>query len=494
MYSIIGRIEESEYQNACRFIISYFSNNYKLTIDSRECNDNSIFCAYKGLVSDGRSYINNAINNGTKVILWDTIGEFTFNYPVDNLGVPNLAQYIGLLASIQFKNNNITIPIVGVTGTNGKTSITYWINQVYQSIIRNSKTGIIGTTGYGIYPTIKNIDHTTPDPITLQKIINEFIYDNVNLIAMEVSSHSLVQGRVNGINFKVAIFTNLTQDHLDYHLTMENYYNAKKELFFWKDLLFAIINVDDSYGERLYNDCKNRVKVLTYGIESGEIRASDIKIDIEGTSFKINYKNDSIFLQVKLYGKFNIYNILAVFATFIALDFEIFLIKKAVENIKAVIGRLQPVHVKDKKNIPLVFIDYAHTPDALENVLITLKEIDNNGKIICIFGCGGDRDHKKRPIMGNIAVTYSDFVIITTDNPRNEEPEQIISEITKDIVKTNYEVIINRNEAIYKGISLANNKDIILIAGKGHEQYQEIRGKKIPFSDYEIAFNCLLQQ
>lgn len=494
MYSIIGKVEESEYQKAYSFIIPYFIKNYQLTIDSRKCATDSIFCAYKGLISDGRLYIDKAISSGAKVILWDNIDQFNFNYQIDNLGIANLAQYVGLLASIQYKNNNITIPIIGVTGTNGKTSITYWINQVYQNIIINSKSGIIGTTGYGVYPEIKNIDHTTPDPITLQNMIHEFVSDGVSLVAMEVSSHSLIQGRANGINFKIAIFTNLTQDHLDYHLTMENYYNAKKELFFWKDLLFAIINVDDAYGKRLYKECNNRVQVLTYGIENGDIRASDIKIDISGTSFKINYKTDSIFLKVKLYGKFNIYNILAVFATFIALDFEMFLIKKALENIKAVIGRLQPVYVENKKNIPLVFIDYAHTPDALENVLITLKEIDKIGRIICIFGCGGDRDHKKRPVMGNIAIKYADFVIITTDNPRSEEPEQIISEITMGISKKNYEVILNRKEAICKGISLANNKDIVLIAGKGHEQYQEVKGKKFPFSDYEVALNYLLQK
>jgi UDP-N-acetylmuramoyl-L-alanyl-D-glutamate--2,6-diaminopimelate ligase len=501
---------------------------YDLVTDSRQVNANSIFCAYPGLTTDGREYIDKAINMGAKAIIYEDDGNNNKiqNDSILHISVKNLMHYVGLLASEKYNNPSKKFMTIGVTGTNGKTSITNWLNQSYANF--GKKTAIIGTIGAGIYPKIQDYSYTTPDPITLQHLLDNFAQQKIDLLAMEVSSHALDQGRVNGIAFDTAIFTNLTQDHLDYHCTMEAYYKAKSNLFYWQGLENVIINTDDYYGKCLVNELKTskqklELNVITYGIISpfiinqelqsqdenqqllndeassavtnesqqskcSSLYASDIKITLGGMQFKLHYQNEVIEINVKVIGKFNVYNLLAVSACLLTDGYKLSQIAEVLAKLTPVCGRMDTIRLANK---PLVVIDYAHTPDALENTLNTLRDIEHSGKLYCVFGCGGNRDTTKRPKMGEIASSISDYVYITSDNPRNEPPEEIIRQIIVGVDKSNYETIVHRDDAIEKAINSATSDDIILIAGKGHETYQEINGVKNHFSDFEIASSIL---
>jgi UDP-N-acetylmuramoyl-L-alanyl-D-glutamate--2,6-diaminopimelate ligase len=487
MYSLNSELDEEVVNNLISQIADDL-NNCNLQIDSRKINQQSIFCAYPGTNSDGRDYILDAINKGAKYIVWED--GIDFKYLVKNYAVKNLKQYVGILAATILDHPSCRMKVVGVTGTNGKTSITHWLNQVYSAL--NFKTGIIGTTGVGIYPQTNDYNSTTPDPITLQTILNQFSYNNVNLVAMEVSSHALDQGRVNGVNFETAIFTNLTQDHLDYHHNMAEYFAAKKKLFFWQQLKKIIINLDDEYGKDLYQELITKVNttIITYGIDEGEVTASNIQMSIDGMKFELNYNQQSVNCQVKAIGKFNVYNLLAVASTLIADGYSLSIISQVLALVTPVKGRMQTI-VND--NRPLVVVDFAHTPDSLQKALLTLKEIEHSGKLYCVFGCGGNRDTLKRSIMGKIASQLADFVIVTSDNPRFENPMAIIEQITSGVVNSNYITIENRTDAILHSLKIAQKNDIILIAGKGHEKYQEIKGIKYDFSDVSIV-NDFIQQ
>jgi UDP-N-acetylmuramoyl-L-alanyl-D-glutamate--2,6-diaminopimelate ligase len=482
----------------CAQIIDDLGNllsKYDLEIDSRQVNSNSIFCAYPGSANDGRKYIESAIANKVKAILYEP--GINFKISIKHIAVENLMQYVGLLAAAKYDSPSKKFNTIGVTGTNGKTSVTHWLNQIYTML--ESKSAIIGTTGAGVYPDIIDYASTTPDPITLQKLLADFAKQKVDVLAMEVSSHSLHQGRVNGVAFKTAVFTNLSQDHLDYHKTMEDYYQAKRDLFYWHDLEHAIINVDDEYGNRLVNELKasdmssptgigDPPNILTYGIDNGDLRAADLSITLSGMSFKLSYKYEEYQINVKVIGRFNVYNILAVVGALIANGYTLAQIVPLLGNLKPVCGRMDAII---KKNCPLVVVDYAHTPDALLNTLNTLRGVEHSGQLYCVFGCGGNRDTAKRPLMGGIATKTADFSYITSDNPRYEEPEEIIKHIVSGAINKSYEVIVDRKEAIIKAISKAKNNDIILIAGKGHETYQDVKGEKHHFSDFEIAKEAL---
>jgi UDP-N-acetylmuramoyl-L-alanyl-D-glutamate--2,6-diaminopimelate ligase len=483
-----------------------FLSKYDLEIDSRRVNSNSIFCAYPGSANDGRNFIEGAIVNGVKAILYEPGIEIKTpdSNKFKNIAVKNLMQYVGLLAAAKYDNPSKKFNTIGVTGTNGKTSVTHWLNQIYTML--KSKSAIIGTIGAGVYPDVIDYAATTPDPITLQKLLANFAGQKIDVLAMEVSSHSLHQGRVNGVAFKTAVFTNLSQDHLDYHKTMEAYYQAKRDLFYWHDLEHAIINIDDEYGQRLVNEMSSPHKrslralqgkawqsmpfnILTYGVDSGELRATDLSITLSGMSFKLMYSEEEYAVNVKVIGRFNVYNILAVVGTLIANGYKLSQIVPLLSNLKPVCGRMDAIIQKD---CPLVVVDYAHTPDALLNTLNTLRDVEHSGQLYCIFGCGGNRDTAKRPLMGSIATKTADFTYITSDNPRYEEPEEIIRQIVVGITNPNYEVIVDRKEAVIKAIAKARPHDIILIAGKGHETYQDVKGEKHHFSDFEIAREALL--
>ncbi len=458
--------------------------DHDLQIDSRYVNENSIFCAYPGFANDGRKYISDVIMKHVCAIIYEASDNLKIQY--DNCySVNNLVLHVGLLASAKYNNPSTAYNVIGITGTNGKTSISYWVSQAYQQL--NKKVGIIGTTGIGVYPEVKYSDSTTPNPIVLQHALYQFKQQHVDIVAMEVSSHSLVQGRVNGINFTTAVFSNLTQDHLDYHVTMENYYLAKKELFYWYGLKNAIINVDDKYGDRLYQELLNDklpLNIIDYGIEHGSLRASNIYLTINGIEFTVSYRTETIKLYLNVLGYFNIYNVLAVIGVLLVDGYSLTNINEIIKNITTVLGRMDVIRNANK---PLVVVDFAHTPDSLEKALLTLKQIENKGRIYCVFGCGGNRDKTKRPQMGGIATKLADLVIITSDNPRYESAIDIINDIISGINKDNYQVIENRELAIKAALTMAKPNDIVLIAGKGHETTQEINGVKSYFSDYDVA-------
>ncbi|MBY0378959.1 MAG: UDP-N-acetylmuramoyl-L-alanyl-D-glutamate--2,6-diaminopimelate ligase, partial [Burkholderiales bacterium] len=304
------------------------------------------------------------------------------------------------------------------------------------------------------------------------------------------------QGRVNGIEFETAVFTNLTQDHLDYHHTMENYYQAKRKLFYWQGLKNLVINTDDNYGKRLCEELEHYAKhkslgsmnpkILTYGIISGDVRATDIVINLTGTTFTLIYSGQQVEIKANVIGVFNVYNILGVVSCLILDGYSLLDITRLINYITPIRGRMEAIF---NQGLPLVIIDFAHTPDALEKTLQSLHKVKNKQKIYCVFGCGGDRDPLKRPIMGSIATQNADYTIITSDNPRTEAPNLIIEQIIAGVDKkaNPFEYVENRTEAINKAIKMAQSNDIVLIAGKGHEEYQDIMGVKYHFSDYEVA-------
>lgn len=490
MFSTLNdKINLDQFAQLCDKLGLLLSNDSVITIDSRKAKNGAIFCAYPGVNNDGRKYIPDVLKNNPAAILWEDGAKFAYTVDCLNFAVENLMHYVGLLAAKAHGFPSQKINNLAITGTNGKTSISHWLNQAFSLI--GETTAIIGTTGCGIYPNVNDYASTTPDPITLQQLIANFAKQNVNVLAMEVSSHALDQGRVNGMEFTTAIFTNLTQDHLDYHVTMENYYQAKRELFYWHGLKNAIINTDDIYGRRLYNDLKqnnSQVNLIGYGINSGDLQASNIQLTIHGTSFELSYASEVVVINTVVLGEFNIYNLLAVFAGLIANGVEFTRLPVIALQLKPVIGRMDATIIIGK---PLVVVDYAHTPDALEKALQTLQQIEHD-KLICVFGCGGNRDKTKRPQMGKIAVDNADFVIITSDNPRDEDPQGIINDIFSAINDSSKcEIIENRREAIHHAITKASALDIILVAGKGHENYQEIAGVKHHFSDLEIVAEYL---
>lgn len=489
--------------------LGFLLSTHDLVIDSRQANSSSIFCAYPGTSTDGRQFIAAALGNGVDVVLYEDgdSGASTLSslMPEDQqwreiisncnskdsqqsdhyFPVLDLKHYVGILAAYKYNYPCRELQqVIGITGTNGKTSIAYWLNQAYTAL--HKKAAIIGTLGAGVFPDIKYNEMTTPDPITVQKLFAGFVQDEVQMVAMETSSHALDQGRVNGVEFKTAVFTNLTQDHLDYHKTMEDYYLAKRELFYWDGLQNAVINIDDEYGRRLHAELLEQLdlQVMTYGVGNGEVQANNIKVTISGTKFDLTHKGDSIPVEVKVIGKFNVYNLLAVSAVLLLDGYGLHEIATVLPRLTPVRGRMDAII---RVGRPLVVVDFAHTPDSLENVLLTLSEVEHRGKVYCIFGCGGNRDTGKRPIMGAIAAKLADEVIITSDNPRFENPSDIIDQIAAGIEDVAYQRIENREEAIRTVLSHATADDIVLIAGKGHEEYQEILGVKSPFSDFTVA-------
>ncbi len=457
-----------------------------ITSDSRKVSENTLFLAYPGESSDGRDYIQDAINNGASAILWDAEA-FIWNpeWQVENIPIRKLRLQAGIVASQFYKNPSQKIWMIGVTGTNGKTSITQWLAQCFNHL--NQKAAVIGTLGNGLLNQLSPAVNTTPDAISLQEMLASYVNDQAEVVAMEVSSHGLSQGRVNGVSFNVAVLSNLTQDHLDYHGTFEAYADAKRSLFTKDGLKYAILNADDAFGQELEISLfGGQTEVLTYGINSGQVKAVDISFEDTQLVFYAETPYGNAPVKAHLIGRFNVYNVLAVLATLLVSKVSLEEAVEAISHIKSAKGRMQQI---GGGQAPLVVIDYAHTPDALEKVLITLKE-QTTGKVICIFGCGGDRDKSKRALMGKIASDIASAVVVTSDNPRSENPEKIIADIAVGL-HGNFAIEENRAKAISVGIFSAKPGDIVLIAGKGHEEYQEINGKKLPFSDIEQAKDVL---
>ncbi len=458
-----------------------------LALDSRQIKAGDLFFAYPGTKVDGRDFIEAAIAKGASAIVLEGNVPYQKNKTIPIFAVENLADNIGTIAARFYDHPSRSLHIIGVTGTNGKTSCTHFIGQALKAL--GQPCGIIGTLGSGLYGHLSNPDLTTPDPITLQKMLAEFRDQGVQFVAMEVSSHSLVQGRVKGVEFEVAIFTNLTRDHLDYHGTMENYAAAKRLLFSQPGLQYAILNMDDEYGQAWLSEIEENLSVYTYSVKPLQLVAKYPQIHVRHAQFEdIGFTasiqtpwGDGLLHNPHLMGDFNLSNLLAVLTTLSILGVPMQELLAALTQIQGVPGRMEAV--TKTKNKPLVVVDYAHTPDALKHVLGVLRE-HCQGQLWCIFGCGGDRDRGKRPLMGEIVEQLADQIVVTDDNPRTENARQIVADIMAGLQNPAKAVVEhNRRRAIAHAISCAHADDIILIAGKGHEAYQIIGDEKLPFSD-----------
>jgi UDP-N-acetylmuramyl-tripeptide synthetase len=467
-----------------------------ITADSRKVQAGSLFLAYPGIHSDGRDYIPQAIDAGVAAVIWDENG-FSWNdaWQVKNLSVRDLKKQVGSIAAefYQYPSNKLTM--IGVTGTNGKTSVSQWIAQCLMYL--GKKPAVLGTIGNGFLTSQTEAVNTTPDAILLQGMLADYVAQHADAVVMEVSSHGLDQGRVNGVAFDIAVLTNLSRDHLDYHETMEAYAEAKQKLFTWQGLTVAVVNADDAFGHNLADTLKAQAKpCITYGFEAADVRGSALKLHGIGLSMQVTVNQGNVpqgeaLITAAVLGRFNAYNVLAVLATLLAMDISLNDAVAAIAKIKPVLGRMQQLGGGE---LPMVVIDYAHTPDALEKVLSTLREQLGNeaasAKLICVFGCGGDRDAGKRPLMGNIATRLADKVVVTSDNPRSENPATIIQAIVGGL-SAGYVIESDRATAIHQAVQMASQGDIVVLAGKGHENYQEISGVKYPFDDALIAQDAL---
>lgn len=458
----------------------------RLTTDSRQAGPGSAFLAYPGENADGRHYIPQAVAQGVDAVLWEREG-FAWNtdWAVPNFPVDGLRTQAGNLADAFYGQPSSKLHMIGITGTNGKTSCSHWLSVALTALGR--KTAAIGTLGNGFPGALNEAINTTPDPVLLHGMMADYLQQGAAAIAMEVSSHGLVQGRVNGVRFNVAVLTNLSRDHLDYHGDMAAYAAAKRKLFYWPGLECMVINADDDFGAELIEDSEGReLRVLTYGLKSGDVRGQNLALHGDGLAMDVVTPEGNARIEARLMGRFNAYNLLAVLAGLLASGVALQDAIRVLKDVQPVSGRMQTL---GGGNRPLVVIDYAHTPDALEKVLAALRE-QTQGRLVCVFGCGGNRDKGKRPLMGKAASRLADHVIVTSDNPRHEEPVDIINHIIYGM-SGDYQVEADRAAAIDQAIRSAQPGDIVLIAGKGHEDYQDIAGVKYPFDDREVAQRAL---
>jgi len=473
----------------------------RLISDSRQIQKNDLFLAIKGTQTDGSRFVPQAISQGAAAVLYDASSPndvIAIEQQIPLIPIYQLQNKLGELGARFYGEPGQQLQMFGVTGTNGKTSCTHFIAQILQTL--HTPCGVIGTLGSGMYGVLGEAGLTTPDAITLQKTLREFVSHGAKAAAMEVSSHSIDQGRVNNLAFKVGIFTNLTQDHLDYHGSMEAYAKVKYNYLAEWPIQHLIINADDNYGEQWIREFASEKSVyaysvlpltslLTSGIE-GLIYTDKVELTLNGVKARVFSPWGESDLTLPLIGQFNLSNVLAVLSALCAAGFSFADVIKQFANLQSVPGRMQHI---GGKNAPLIIVDYAHTPDALEKVLQALR-LHVKGKLYCVFGCGGDRDHGKRPIMGEIVERLADGFIITNDNPRHEKPEDIAAQIVKGLIyPERATVMLDRSQAIEKSIQLATKDDCILIAGKGAERYQQIGDEKIPFDDVEQAI-ALLEQ
>ena len=456
-----------------------------VTIDSREAKEGFVFVCITGFNTDGHDYIQSAADNGATVVVSER-RDVSFPPDVTAVYVKSSRNSLNTLAGNFYGNPARRMRIVGVTGTNGKTSVTYFLEKILEEC--GYTVGIIGTSGIiakGEALDIKYKTSTTPDTVELHAVFAAMALRGVNYVLMEVTSHALALDKVGSVSFEAGIFTNLTQDHLDFHKTMGNYLGAKAKLF--DKCLIGIINEDDHDSAGFLKEyAGKRISMFSYGINGGGFAAKNVVFSAEGTEFDVERNGETNHFRLNVLGRFNLYNALACIAAAAEMKMPMEKIVSGVEKISGVAGRLQ--NVRNDREISII-VDYAHTPDALENIIRTVREF-TAGRVITMFGCGGDRDNKKRSIMGKIAGDLSDFVVLTSDNPRNEVPERIIEEIEKGIVPTGtgYVKIANRKSAIVEALNMAKSGDSVVLAGKGSEDYQEFEnGRKIHFDDVETA-------
>ncbi len=459
--------------------------------DSRDVQEDSIFVAIKGYQSDGHDFINQAIEKGAKIVVCEQIPKI-HNSDVLFLKVSDTRIALAELSKAFYENVCDHMMLIGITGTNGKTTTAYLIKSVLEA--NDIKTGLIATTGYEFDGQHLEAHHTTPESVDLHRLFHEMYKSGCKAVVLEVSSHALVLHRTYGLNFKIGVFTNLSHDHLDFHKTMSEYAEAKKMLFDSLDQhSHAIINSDDEYAEFVIKDCK--AQILRCGVDESknmggnsgnyDVKAQVFSYQINGTSVVIADKHNAMMHNFKLIGRFNMINIALTYAVGNALAIGRLDTVRGLMKCPTVRGRMEQVWSKDHR---CAIVDYSHTPDALENVLEVLKQlIPEEGRIITVFGCGGNRDKTKRSKMGHIASQSSEIVIITSDNPRFEDPEKILDDIESGVSEAvQFYRISDRNSAIRKGVTLLGKGDVLLVAGKGHETYQEIKGQRNHFDDKEI--------
>lgn len=454
-----------------------------IAYDSRSVQPGNIFVCVKGFQTDGHKYAKSAEENGAAVI----VAEEKIEAGVPVWYVDNSRKAIAEMAAKFYDNPSKKFNLIGVTGTNGKTTITYLIKSIFEEA--GIRIGVIGTNQNIIGDKVlvtQSTTPTTPNALELQQLFAEMVQSGAESVVMEVSSHALELDRVHGCNFQVGVFTNLTQDHLDFHITMDNYMAAKAKLFDISDK--GVINYDDSYGRKIADSAP--CEILKVGLKDGcDLTAKNIEIDAKGSTFDVEYKGNTYPVHIVIPGKFSVYNALCAFGAALELGIDVDTIIRGLKKATGVMGRVEVVPTDTNYT---VIIDYAHTPDGLENIISTVKEFAK-GRVITLFGCGGDRDTTKRPIMGEISGKLSDFTIITSDNPRTENPARIVDDIEKGIKKTNgeYTVIVDRREAIAYALDHAEKDDVIILAGKGQETYQIVGREKHNFDERVIVYQHL---
>ena len=472
-----------------------------ITLDSREVTSGCLFVALNGVNQHGLAYAEKAVELGAVAILWES-GELISvpDLPVPSFEVKNLRDYLGVIADRFYLSPSRSLDMVGITGTDGKTSVSHFLAQA------NERCGVIGTIGLGSLNDLTKAKLTTPDVLTVHKNLAQMKQQGIEMVAMEVSSHALDQGRVANVDFDVAVLTNLSRDHLDYHKTVEAYADAKEKLFTWSSLKAVVLNLDDDFGLKIAKsrggvlniqsrDKPNKVALIAYGIgavsdyPAGSLVATQSYFNNDGINATIKFGEQTGQLSAKVLGRFNLSNLLATVGAMIALGQSLDEALAKLNNVKTVSGRMEKIE-SGKANF-LTVIDFAHTPNALSSVLQALREHTEN-KLICVFGCGGDRDAGKRPQMAKIAEQNADIVIVTDDNPRSENPEKIVLDILSGFTNpTNVTVEHDRAAAIKLAISRATAGDAVLIAGKGHETEQILADGVVPFNDGEQASKCL---
>jgi len=458
-----------------------------VTDHSGRVQNGAVFVAVKGGSADGHDYLDEVIAKGPAAIIAERKG------PADYKGlwiqVPDTRVILGKLAARFAGDPAADMTVVGVTGTNGKTTVTHFIHSLFEKSM--IKAGMIGTIKVHDGKTLRDATHTTPGAVEMQSILRSMKQNGCQAVTMEASSHGLEQGRCAGIPFRVGVFLNLTQDHLDYHKTMEAYFESKKILF--EEMAargsdgVAVINLDDPYGEKLAQEFAGRLKVVTFGFGAdADFRASEVRHSQRGQVFALAARGKSFFVRLPVVGRFNVLNATAALAAVSATGIPLRDLIKSVGETRQVPGRMELVG-GDRIS---VFVDYAHTPDAVAKACETLSDLNPN-RLVTVFGCGGDRDRTKRPLMAAAAAKFSNFCIVTSDNPRTEDPDEIIAEILPGLGESPHQVIPDRREAISQIIEQAFPGDIVLIAGKGHENYQEVMGRRFHFDDREVARRAL---
>ena len=475
-----------------------------LQTDSRQVQPGDAFIAWPGGVNDGRAYVAQAVQRGAVACLVEQAGMDQFDFsgmPV--AAMPELKAATGLIAAAWFGEPSQSLDVMAVTGTNGKTSISWWLAQAVShlcetGVLQHRGSAMVGTLGVGVPPHQLDVTGmTTPDPVLLQRAFRSFVDQGYGACAIEASSIGIVEHRLAGTRIKLALFTNFTQDHLDYHGSMDAYWAAKRELFAWPGLQAAVVNIDDAKGAQLAQELAGTALDLwTVSVQSSAARlqAHNIRTGDRGLVFEVVEGGESVTLHSQVIGQYNVLNLLQVLASLRVLGASLQQAVDACAAMAAVPGRMEQVA---EANAPLIAVDYSHTPDALDKALQALRPLaaQRAGKLWCVFGCGGNRDATKRPVMGRIAQARADEVIVTSDNPRGEQPLAIIDEIVQGMTKdAHWHVQADRAAAIEEAVRRAASQDVILVAGKGHEDYQEIAGVKHPFLDTAQARAALAKR